>query len=144
MLSLTGNIVQSLSGNNMFGTITIEDPMKKKLIDKLLIPCVQRNWEELYHNYLLWNTRLSNSFEGPENEIYRYFLQSLELMVNRHKKECVDLQMVYILPHIKLKPEYEIHKLLFGTKFEKRRLDQIGRLLKKEGITINKIKELCK
>jgi len=144
MLSLTGNIVQSLSGNNMLGTMTLEEPMKKKLIDKLLIPCVQRNWEELYHNYLLWNTRLSNSFEGPENEIYRYFLQSLELMVNRQKKECADLQMVYILPPIKLKPEYEIHRLLFGSKFDKRRLDQIGVLLKREGITIDKIKELCK
>lgn len=141
MLSLTGVISQSLSGNNMLGTMKLEEPMKKKLIDKLLIPCVQRDWEKLHHNYLLWNTRFRDSFK--ENEMYLYFLQSLELMVNR-KNEYTDTQLIYVLPPIKLKPEYEIHKLLYGTKFEKRKLDQIAILMKREGITIDKIKELCK
>lgn len=141
-MNLTG--IQPLSNNNLFGTTVFETPMKKKLIDKLLIPCAQRNWEELHHNYLLWNARLSDSFEGPENEIYRYFLQSLELMMNNYKKEdSPDMRLMYNLPHIKLKPEYEIHKLLYGTKFDKHKLDRISILMKRDGITIDKIKQLC-
>jgi len=138
-MNLTG--VQTMSNNNLFGTTVLETPMKKKLIDKLLIPCAQRNWQELHHNYLLWNSRLQDSFEGPENEIYRYFLQSLDLMINNYKKE--DAQLVYHLPHIKLKPEYEIHKLLYGSKFDKQKLDRISVLMKREGMTIDKMKELC-
>jgi hypothetical protein len=141
-MNLTG--IQTLSNNNLFGTTTLETPMKKKLIDKLLIPCVQRKWEELHHNYLLWNARLRPSFEGPENEIYMYFLQSLELMLNKYKKEeSTNMQLVYNLPPIKLKPEYEIHKLLFGTKFDKDKLARIAVLMKREGMTIDKIRNLC-
>jgi hypothetical protein len=140
-MNLTG--IHTLSNNNLFGTTVLETPMKKKLVDKLLIPCVQRNWEELHYNYLLWNTRLRDSFEGPENEIYLYFLQSLELMMNNYKKdESTNMQLVYNLPHIKLKPEYEIHKLLYGTKFDKHKLDRIAILMKRDGITIEQIKRL--
>lgn len=137
-MNLTG--IQTMSNNNLFGTMTLETPMKKKLVDKLLIPCVQRKWEELHHNYLLWNSRFRDSFEGPENEIYRYFLQSLDLMVNKYKKESS--QLVYNLPPIKLKPEYEIHKLLYGTKFDHQKLDRIRVLMKRDGMTIEKIKQL--
>lgn len=138
-MNLTG--IQTMSNNNLFGTTVLETPMKKKLVDKLLIPCVQRKWEELHHNYLLWNSRFRNSFEGPENEIYRYFLQSLELMVNKYKKE-ESAQLVYNLPPIKLKPEYEIHKILYGNKFDKNKLDRISILMKRDGMTIEKIKGL--
>jgi hypothetical protein len=53
------------------------------------------------------------------------------------------MKLVYNLPPIKLKPEYEIHKLLYGTKFDKQKLDRISILMKRDGMTIDKIKNLC-
>ena len=61
-------------------------------------------------------------------------------MVNNYKKESS--QLVYNLPPIKLKPEYEIHKLLYGTKFDHQKLDRIRVLMKRDGMTIEKIKQL--
>ena len=139
VLGLNGNIAESLSHNNMLGTTTLQTPMKKKLIDKLLLPCVQRKWEELHHNYLLWNSRLRSSFQSPEDNVYLLFLQSLELMVNKYKKEG---HFVYVLPPIKLKPEYEIYKMLYGNKIDKEKVNRIANFMKRDGMTIQKIKEL--
>jgi len=149
VLGLNGNIQESLSNNNMHGTITFTNPMTKKVVDKLMIPFVQRKWEELNHNYLLWNSRFEKSFD-PESE-YAYFLKMVELFLNEKAKgqatpkisEASEVsELSYILPPIRLKPEYEIHKLLYGTKFDKEKIARISALMKRDGMTIDKIRSL--
>lgn len=146
VLGLNGNISESLSLNNLYGTTSFTNPMTKKMIDKLMIPLVQRKWKELNHNYLLWNSRFEKSFD-PESE-FAYFLKTVELFLNEIKKnESIKpkkemAEMVFILPPIRLKPEYEIHKLLYGIKYNKEKIARIAVLMKREGITIEKIREL--
>ena len=87
VLGLNGNVAESLSGNNLLGTIAAVNPMEKQMMDKLMIPFAQRKWEQLNYNFLLWNARFEKAFD-PESE-YRYFLQMVELFLNEKKKSKV-------------------------------------------------------
>jgi hypothetical protein len=152
VLALNGNVAESLSGNNLLGTIVAANPMEKQMMDKLMIPFAQRKWEQLNYNFLLWNARFEKAFD-PESE-YRYFLQMVELFLNEKKKakeiqpgdkekEPTELgEMMYVLPPIRLKPEYEIHKLLYGTPFDPVKIARIAHLMKREGITVDKIRNI--
>jgi len=120
--------------------------MAKKVVDKLMIPFSQRKWQEMNHNFLLWNNRFEREFD-PESE-YGYFLKMVELFLNeinkKNKEKETDQmgELVYVLPPIRLKPEYEIHKLLYGTKFDKEKIIQISQLMKRDGMTVDKIKTI--
>jgi len=147
VLGLNGNIQESLSGNNMLGSTTFTNPMTIKVMDKLMIPFVQRKWDTLKHNYLLWNSRFEKSFD-PKSE-YAYFLKMVELFLNEKGKEAQKegksgemAELTYVLPPIRLKPEYEIHKLLYGSKYDKEKISRIAILMKRDGITIHKIRDL--
>lgn len=136
VLSLLGK--GTMSENNMFGGIPKEE-MKKKMIDKLLIPLFQKKWDKVDENLLLFG----NTFRALKDEMYLYLLKTIELLVQEHKMKLApsEPQLMFILPPIKLKPEYEIYKLIFGnSKYDDAKLERIRKLLKKENITFDKIK----
>lgn len=126
------------SENNMFGQTKKTDEMVKKLVDKLLIPLTQQKWDVLNENHVLLNSRMKTHFK--DDELYTNFLKSLDVMLKYRPKE-EDAELVFVLPPIQLKAEYEIHKLLFGDNYEKEKLDRIRQLLKKE-MSFEKIKNL--
>ena len=134
VLSLNGK--EEMTGNNMFGTrIVREDGMKKKMIDKLLIPVVQRKWEEARQNFVVFRSR----FQSLKDEMYVYLLKTVELLLHQ---QTAEQELVFVLPPIQLKPEYEVYKLIFGIPkiYDKEKLEHIRKLLKKENITFDKIK----
>lgn len=136
VLSLTGN--ETMSGNNMFGSGAPKPEESKKLIDKLLIPLFQKKWDIVNENLLLFGDIRF------KDEMYLYLLKMIELLVQEHKMKSApsEQQLVFVLPPIKLKPEYEIYKLIFGIpkKYDEDKLERIRKLLKKENITFDKIK----
>jgi len=135
VLSLLGG---TMSENNMFGGIPKEE-MKKKMIDKLLIPLFQKKWDKVDENLLFFG----NTFRALKDEMYLYLLKTIELLVQEHKMKSApnEPQLMFVLPPIKLKPEYEIYKLIFGnSKYDDAKLERIRKLLKKENITFDKIK----
>ena len=137
VLSLGGNA--TMSENNMFGGIPKEEGLKKKMIDKLLIPLFQKKWEKVNENLILFGDK----FRTLKDEIYLYLLKTIDLLVQEHKMKPApsEPQLMFVLPPIKLKPEYEIYKLIFGnTKYDKEKLERIRKLLKIENITFDKIK----
>jgi len=125
---------------NLMGTFQKNtDEMSKKLVDKLLIPLTQQKWNIVNENYILLNSRMRNYF--ADNDVFLHFLKSLEIIL-KHKPSEKENSLVFVLPPIQLKPEYEIYKLLFGIpeEYDKGRLNHIRKLLKKENITFEKIK----
>lgn len=141
VLTLNGN--ETMSGNNMFGTFgtsTREDELKRKMIDKLLIPLFQKKWGQVRENFLLFGPR----FRTLKDEMYHYLLKTIELLLHEHQinPDPVNPELVFILPPIRLKPEYEIYKLIFGIpkQYDKNKLERIRKLLNKENITFDKIK----
>lgn len=134
VLSITGN--ETMSGNNMFGScLKPEEELKKMMVDKLLIPLFQKKWDVVKQNLL----RFGAKFRTFKDELYLYLLKTIELLVQEHKTG--EQQLIFILPPIKLKPEYEIYKLIYkNTKYDEDKLERIRTLLKKENITFDKIK----
>lgn len=139
VLGLFGN---TLSENNLFGTTTIpdlrEEEMKKKLVDKVLIPLFQKKWDKANENYIIYGPRFKTFLK---DEVNSYLLKTVGLLLHEYKKP-IDSQLIYVLPPVQLKPEYEIYKLLFGIpkQYDKEKLFRIKNLLKKENITFDKIK----
>ena len=139
VLGLFGN---TLSENNLFGTTVIpdsrEEEMKKKLADKLLIPLFQKKWDQANENYIIYGQRFRTFFK---DEMQLYLLKTIGLLLHEYKKPT-ESQLIFVLPPIQLKPEYEIYKLLFGIpkQYDKEKLNRIKNLLKRENITFDKIK----
>jgi hypothetical protein len=131
----------TLSENNLFGTMIVpdlrEEIMKKKMIDKLLIPLFQQKWDKVNENYILFSPRFRAFFK---DEMYLYLLKTIGLLLQN--RSTPEQQLVFVLPPIQLKPEYEIYKLLFGIPkhYDDEKLKKIKKLLKKENITFDKIK----
>jgi hypothetical protein len=140
VIGLSGN--NPMSENNLFGykNLKPENQIKKKIVDKLLIPLFQKKWDKVNENYILFGNR----FRSIKDEIYVYLLKTIELLLHeiKIKQHTNEPELVFVLPPIKLKPEYEVYKLIFGIpkQYDKEILERIRQLLKKENITIDKIK----
>lgn len=140
VLELSG--INKMSENNLFGykSLAPETQLKQKMIDKLLIPLFQKKWDEVRENFLLFGPR----FRLLKDEIYHYLLKTIDLLLQERRinPTPANPELVFILPSIQLKPEYEIYKLIFGIpkQYDKDKLERIRKLLNKENITFDKIK----
>ena len=149
VLGLNGNTSSEL---NLFGVKTESkdgryEEMKQKMIDKLLLPIIQKKWEIVLENHILIYGKLCLFFE--KDEFYSYFLKIIDLTINDYKIKSnmkTQHEMFFILPPIQLKPEYEIYKLLYGippknSSYDNLKLNVLKSLLKKDNMTFEKIKK---
>jgi len=147
VLGLNGN---TMSEVNLFGFRPEikgrNEEMKQKMIDKLLIPIIQKNWKTAIENHVLLYGKLCVFFE--KDEFHLFFLKVIDSTIQDYKLKTnmkMQHEMFFILPPIQLKPEYEMYKLLYGippkdSTYDNLKLARLRTLLKKDNITFEKIK----
>jgi len=171
-LSLTGK--NNSNKINLYGkeetkTIPTEiNNLKIKILNDLIIPFISKQWKVLEENLLFIDKTKHNinyyynTYKLNDLLLYKEIIRAFELVINEHE-QLVDLEkkmygkddnfstLFHKTPMIKLKPEYEIYDSIIGKpkrklneKYNEEIIDFIQKLLLKDNITFNKIKELLK
>jgi len=169
-LSITGKNIHNkinLSGNQEIKRIPMEiNKIKTKILNELIIPFISKQWKIVEENLLFVEKTKQNinyyynKYKLDDLLIYKEIIIALELMINEHE-QLIDLEkkmyvkdndfstIFYKIPMIKLKPEYEIYDSIIGKpnkklneKYNEEIIDFIKKLLLKENISFNKIKEI--
>jgi len=166
-LSLTGkqkiNPI-SLTGKSLYSNSTSSIPyntkIKRIIFDRFITPILSKNWKILRENIFQINgiiKKLDKYYQNTNDEtliIYKYMLTIIKTSIDLDE-EMSDLEskifqndkdvakMIVKVPRIRLKPELELYNLIIGkpekNAYNKKILDYISSLLKKEYITYNEI-----
>ena len=163
-MSLSGKINTKhfiLSGKNSGTIIPDLDNIKTSCINVFLLPLQSDNWESPINNKFLLKINkdklinLQAYFNNEDITHYLEIINLLEILIplyEKWKQENPDkanniISMVYTTTMIKIKPEYEIYHQIFGKPdkilgqtYNSKFLIKILDLMKKENITIEKIK----
>lgn len=164
-MTLTGkknNNSFSLIGNQTCSNMVPDlDNIKTSCINVFLLPLQSDNWESPINNKFLLKIhkdKLNNLQAYFNNEDIAHYLEIINLLeiliplYEKWKQENPDkanniISMVYTTTMIKIKPEYEIYHQIFGKPdkilgqtYNSKFLIKIQDLMKKENITIEKIK----
>lgn len=141
--------------------------LKKKIIDKFIIPMHLNQWQSIKENYFLLDrlsgqiNKYKNYYKNYDLDIYEHFINFIKSYFNEHS-EFKELEnklyntnsnnsniatLVYKTPSIRLKAEYEIYNLIFGKPrknyketYNMLQINKIIDLLKDDDITFEKIK----
>ena len=140
-LNLTGKPFST--GNNSMSVDIQFERWKTKLMNRLVIPILQKNWVEIYENIFIvsiFKKELEQYKTRDDIEFYRNILTFVERVYNEHE-ELDHLEkmvyndggegtrMLYKTTMIRIAAEYEIYHTLFG-KPESQEYDQdiLGRI----------------
>ena len=167
-LSLTGkqkiNPI-SLTGKSLYSNLSSSTPyntkIKRIIFDRFITPILSKNWKILRENVFQINEiikRLDKYYQNTNDEtmiVYKYMLTIIKTSIDLNE-ELDDLEnkifqndtdvakMIVKVPRIRLRPELELYNLIIGkpekNAYNKKIVDYIFSLLKKEYITYN---ELC-
>ncbi len=162
MSSLTGKIINNnhnLRGNSIIKeSKVINDKIKTQIVDYLILPILNEDWVTLNNNSFQINLLKNkiNKSSSKDRVMYTNILDMIQIILNEHN-QLSDLEkktytsdkeissIVYKTKMIRLKAEYEIYNLIFGAPneteiYDNLKLDTIRKLLLKENITFEKIK----
>jgi hypothetical protein len=135
--------------------------IKIYLLNKILLPAIQNNWDKLKENLLcLENIQnklnyYSEKYPLGELDYYKNLIQLTELLMIKDKEiKLLEKQnnysddittIFYKTCYIKLKPEYEIYNLILGKPTKKEGynpniINNINIMLKKDNISFQEIK----
>lgn len=174
-ISLSGkssyNSLHSLSGNNKLfdeDSEPLEVKMLKiQILNKIIIPMVNEEWDYLLENSFLTNVFLDklnlyySKYKLEDLCLYKEIIRGFEIIINEHSL-LADLQKKYYRDNpdskatiayrtamIKLRPEYEIYNLIYGRPLRSKNevyndkiIKELGILIKLNDIDFNKIKTL--
>tara|TARA_B100001758_G_scaffold247706_1_gene266682 strand:+ start:21493 stop:22026 length:534 start_codon:yes stop_codon:yes gene_type:complete len=137
MLTLKGN--NELNPLNLTGkslclgesNITIDiqfEKWKSRMMNRLVIPILQKNWSEIYDNIFvvsIFKKELEQFINCPDIEFYRNILTFVERVYNEHEElEHLEklmysdggegTRMMYKTTMIRIAAEYEIYHTIFG------------------------------
>ena len=166
MVSLTGKIMDNplnLTGKPIsLGSITTLDmkveQLKRKIINKFIIPILQNKWEVIYDNIFIISIyrKELKYFKGKYDvEFYNYILTFIERIYNEHE-ELAHLEkmiysnntdasrLLYKTTMIRVAVEYEIYHSLFGIPKDKTYdnfiINKIREYMMQDDITFTEIK----
>ena len=125
-LNLTG---QSLCLGNSIITVDVQfEKWKTKMMNRLIIPILQKKWTEIYENIFIisiFKKDLEQFSKHPQIEFYRNILTFVERVYNEHEElEHLEeimysnggdgARMLYKTTMIRIAAEYEIYHSIFG------------------------------
>jgi hypothetical protein len=135
--------------------------IKIYLLNKILLPAIQNNWDKLKENLLCLNNiedklnYYSEKYPLGELDYYKNLIRLTELLMLKDKeiklleKNNNDTESIgtffYKTCYVKLKPEYEIYNLILGKPkkgegYNTNIINNINILLKKDNISFQEIK----
>jgi len=135
--------------------------IKIYLLNKILLPAIQNNWDKLKENLLCLNNiedklnYYSEKYPLGELDYYKNLIRLTELLMLKDKeiklleKNNNDTDSIgtifYKTCYVKLKPEYEIYNLILGKPkkgegYNTNIINNINILLKKDNISFQEIK----
>ncbi len=140
-LNLTGKPFST--GNNSMSVDIQFERWKTKLMNRLVIPILQKNWVEIYENIFIvsiFKKEIEQYKNRKDIEFYRNILTFVERVYNEHEElEHLEkmvyndggegTRMLYKTTMIRIAAEYEIYHSIFG-KSESQEYDQdiLGRI----------------
>ena len=152
----------SMGNNNNSHDIQFER-WKKKLMNRLVIPILQKNWSEIYDNIFIvsiFKKELEQYNKHDDIEFYRNILTFVERVYNEHEElEHLEkmvyndggegTRMLYKTTMIRIAAEYEIYHSIFGKpdsqEYDEDLLGRIRSYMSIDNITykeiVNKIKQ---
>lgn len=136
---------------------------KKKMMNRLVIPILQKNWSEIYDNIFIvsiFKKELEQYNKHDDIEFYRNILTFVERVYNEHEElEHLEkmvyndggegTRMLYKTTMIRIAAEYEIYHSIFGKpeshEYDEDILGRIRSYMSIDNITykeiVNKIKQ---
>lgn len=140
----------------------IVSQLKTDILDNLIIPMINDNWQHINNNFFLISVFKSKAesyylkYKVEELLMYNDLLSMIEIALNEHN-QLFDLEkekysnnkestsIIYKTKMIRLKAEYEIYNIIYGKPiknetYDNNKLKEIQSLLKLDGITFDKIK----
>lgn len=140
-LNLTGKPFST--GNNSMSVDIQFERWKTKLMNRLVIPILQKNWVEIYENIFIvsiFKKEIEQYKNRKDIEFYRNILTFVERVYNEHEElEHLEkmvyndggegTRMLYKTTMIRIAAEYEIYHSIFG-KSESQEYDEdiLGRI----------------
>ena len=156
-LNLTG---QALCLGETGITIDIYfEKWKSKLMNRLVIPILQKNWADIYDNIFIvsiFKKDLEQFTDRPDIEFYRNILTFVERVYNEHEElEHLEklmyndggegTRMLYKTTMIRIAAEYEIYHSIFGqpdsNEYDADILGKIRSFIEIEDISYKEIKQ---
>ena len=155
-LNLTGKAL-SLGTNIMTVDVQLEK-LKGKIMNRLILPILQKNWTEVYENIFivsLYKNELKQFEQHYEVEFYRNILTFVERVYNEHEElEHLEkmmysdggegTRMMYKTTMIRVAAEYEIYHSIFGhnknMEYDATILGKIRSFMNMEDMTYKEIK----
>ncbi len=157
--------------NNIFMFENIEPievkNLKIQILNKIIIPMVNEEWEYLMKNSFLTNVILDklniyySKYKLEDLCLYKEIIRSFEIIINEHtlfddlKKKVYKndsdskVSIAYRTVMIKLRPEYELYNLIYGKPLRSKNevyndqiIKELGIILKTNNIDFDKIKTL--
>jgi hypothetical protein len=168
MLSLKGNNeINPLNlkgealclGNSVISVDMQFEKWKNKVMTRLVIPILQKNWAEIYDNIFIINSfrkELDMYRDRPDIEFYTNILIFVERVYNEHEElEHLEklvyndggegTRMMYKTTMIRIAAEYEMYHNIFGkpesSEYDGDILGKIRLLMEKDEITYKEIKD---
>ena len=169
MASLTGkNIENKLNLMGKYNQCQYENTrdvkleiLKRKMINKLIIPILQRKWNVIYDNIFIINIyKKELSLYNSSNDdimFYKNILTFIDRIYNEHTEishlekilysnTSDGTRILYKTSMIRISTEYEIYHSLFGKPldniYDNDMMNNIRKHLKNDDITISEIKHL--
>ena len=158
-LNLTGKSYNNLNNSNKI------HKLKTYILTNYIIPIYSEQWNILDKNKLLIDETINQVntyyklYKLDEFKTFSEMLKIIKILFNtndslvnlenktkaKYDKNNI-ISMVYKTTKIQILPEYEIYKSIFGNlnkkeKFNQQIIDDIKKLISKENITYDKIKE---
>ena len=167
MLSLKGNNeINPLNlkgealclGNSIISLDIQFEKWKSKVMTRLVIPILQKNWVEIYENIFIvsiFKKELEQYKTRDDIEFYRNILTFVERVYNEHEElEHLEkmvyndggegTRMLYKTTMIRIAAEYEMYHTIFGIpdsgEYNQGILGKIRILMESDGITYKEIK----
>jgi hypothetical protein len=167
MLSLKGNNeINPLNlkgealclGNSIISVDIQFEKWKSKVMTRLVIPILQKNWSEIYENIFVLTTlrkELELYYDRHDIEFYTNILIFVERVYNEHEElEHLEkmvysdgdggTRLLYKTSMIRIAAEYEMYHSIFGqpdnSEYDADILGKIRSLMEKDGITYKEIK----
>lgn len=141
--------------------------LKIQILNKIIIPIVNEDWDYIVENSFLTNIILDklntyySKYKLEDLCLYKEIIRSLDVIINEHslyvelKKKVLKngeekgASFEYRTAMIKLRPEYEIYNLIYGRPLKSKKevynpeiIKELGILIKLNNIDFSKIKLL--
>lgn len=157
--------IHNLKGccNKYTKTPLIITKLKTQIIDQIMLPLLKNDWAHMNNNFFqldLLKKKANEYYEKYKIEnllLYKNIIEMAVIVIHEHnqlfhlEKEKYankeNTSLLFKTQMIQLKAEYEIYNLLYGTPskheiYNNTVLLKIRKLIQKEGITFDKIKQI--